>query len=143
MNSLLASLGSEARDELAVKCDIFWNENNLYLTNEVRKQFRNSFLFFNTYLFERQENASLKDEYPEEYEIEKKQMKEEIKKLRDLPSLIEKSVDLESISTRMAKKRRRLKKFDQADFGKKVARQQARKGSSTLFTANIKRAMWN
>ena len=104
MNSLLASLGSEARDELAVKCDIFWNENNLYLTNEVRKQFRNSFLFFNTYLFERQENASLKDEYPEEYEIEKKQMKEEIKKLRDLPSLIEKSVDLESMSTEWPRK---------------------------------------
>jgi hypothetical protein len=96
INTLLSSK-PEIRNDVSSQCKQFWEEQSLYLSNEVRKQFRKSLLFYNYYLEDGGQIASLKDDDPETYKKEKERFLAEKEQFMSLPALIERAVDLEAM----------------------------------------------
>lgn len=93
----LNSAEQEERNELAKECRTFWDEQSLYLSNEIRKQFQESSFFYNFYVQQIEEMIDLKETEPVAYKKANEDLFAGREKLRQLPSIIEKAVDLEAM----------------------------------------------
>jgi hypothetical protein len=84
-------------NKLSSECKLFWEEQSLFLSNEVRKQFWKCFLFYNFYGQEIETIKSLKQTDSEYYKKANESLRAEREQLNNLPSLIENAVDLEAM----------------------------------------------
>jgi hypothetical protein len=81
--------------EVVQKCKTFWEEQNLFLSNEIRKLFQDSFFFYQEYHY-RLRNADKHEQKIRDGLLNKIESSED--KLRNLPFITEQAVNLEPIA---------------------------------------------
>jgi len=82
------------KDEIIKKCETFWEEQNLFLSNNVRRMFQESLIFYQL-LEEREKNADKHETKIRNTLYDGIEAADD--KLFNLPSAIQKAVDLEPI----------------------------------------------
>lgn len=88
---------SAEKNSVATECKTFWDGQSLYLSNDVRREFHKSYLFYNFYDQEIESIRSLKEADPESAKKAHQELIAHTEELRQLPALIENAVDLEAM----------------------------------------------
>jgi hypothetical protein len=80
--------------EVEQKCKTFWEEQNIFLSNDIRKKFQEPLFFYQEYHY-RVQNADEHEQKVRDGLLNKIESSED--KLRNLPFIIEQAVNLEPI----------------------------------------------